>query len=55
MRWYGRIGTMTGATGRATATRTLSEADFAVPSSDRYFGSWKSAAIFSWPGRPGWR
>ena len=33
---------MTGATERATATRTLSEADFAVPISDRYFEDYEA-------------
>ena len=39
---------MTGATERATATRTLSEADFAVPISDRYFEDYEVGAVYEY-------
>jgi acyl dehydratase len=39
---------MIGATERATTTRALSEADFAVPSSDRYFEDYQVGAVYEY-------
>lgn len=39
---------MTGATERATVTRALGDADFAVPISDRYFEDYETGAVYEY-------
>ena len=39
---------MTDVTGRVPATRTLSEADFAVPIGDRYFEDYRPGAVYEY-------